>query len=408
MPCPASQETLPLADKTSRSLFKDDIEREDLAHLLNRDIPTDAGGRNSFGRKRKLHPIERVDGTDAEKSVLKTPQRPTSISRLANADVVNVFHTPLCVTAKYRATRLSSKHKHSRLLENLNRELRKEFLATIIDTGDAGTSLHGEQVKPVRITTVGSSAESSQGLRESIAETSNFRQIAGDIFVSSQLVVQDGKYRDILSEHSITDIINVASHCRPEFTDITSRGSKRRRVSCEYPPSSTEKVSEPLDALDPQMEKSSGDAHLPKAIKYHRIECVDEEDYPILQLDYDFFADLVDEILAASSESKVLVHCVAGMNRSACLCVAYLVDRHGLDIRHAIRRVRGSDEVFATGHIHRIVSARKKGAKSDENPSSQQFSVGTEILSNEGFRHELIQFCVNRCPDALAPLCEDQ
>eukprot|EP00760_Papus_ankaliazontas_P025783 PhM_4_TR2875/c0_g1_i1/m.96963 len=104
-------------------------------------------------------------------------------------------------------------------------------------------------------------------------------------------------------------------------------------------------------------------------IQYKCIDTRDDAEYPILCYHFDEFARLVDEV--RDSGGRVLVHCVAGINRSVTLCVAYLIDRCGLDLLTACRIVRGSQ------------------------------AHDTYILDNVGFRHQLVDFCTGRCPTAL-------
>ena len=113
-------------------------------------------------------------------------------------------------------------------------------------------------------------------------------------------------------------------------------------------------------------------------IAYRGVHTLDDGEYPILVYHYDGFAGLVDEVRAGGggeggeggNPGVVLVHCLGGVNRSAILCVAYLVERCGVDLVTACRWVRGSN--------------------------------GSDyILENVGFRLQLVEFCTARCPAAL-------
>ncbi|GET92989.1 protein phosphatase, putative [Leishmania tarentolae] len=88
----------------------------------------------------------------------------------------------------------------------------------------------------------------------------------------------------------------------------------------------------------------------------HYFESYDSEEYLILHHDYDAFAGLMSTIL--ENGEKVLVHCVAGVNRSVVLCVAFLMDRLSLNPVEAVRVLR------ANGRMR--------------------------ILDNKGFRHQLV------------------
>jgi protein-tyrosine phosphatase len=64
------------------------------------------------------------------------------------------------------------------------------------------------------------------------------------------------------------------------------------------------------------------------------------EDSPYANLGYYFdkAADKMDEVLREGK--KVLVHCVAGVSRSASLILAYLIKYKGYTLRRAFQHVR--------------------------------------------------------------------
>ena len=61
----------------------------------------------------------------------------------------------------------------------------------------------------------------------------------------------------------------------------------------------------------------------------------DDSDYPLLQRHFHDFNEFVSEAKAKSW--KTLVHCQAGMNRSAGLCAAYLIHSERMNLMEAIK-----------------------------------------------------------------------
>lgn len=66
----------------------------------------------------------------------------------------------------------------------------------------------------------------------------------------------------------------------------------------------------------------------------------DANDYFIIVSDYDAFLDAVEEPLLRGE--GVFVHCIAGVNRSVTLCVAYLIHRMRLTPLDSVRRLRAN------------------------------------------------------------------
>jgi dual specificity MAP kinase phosphatase len=62
---------------------------------------------------------------------------------------------------------------------------------------------------------------------------------------------------------------------------------------------------------------------------YHYIPAEDHEDYDISQ----FFATTFDFIEKARRETNVLVHCMAGISRSATVTAAYLMMKFGYEMK---------------------------------------------------------------------------
>ena len=69
--------------------------------------------------------------------------------------------------------------------------------------------------------------------------------------------------------------------------------------------------------------------------KYTEYTASDDPEYNILAEHLDDFVAFMDECRA--EKRRVLVHCVAGINRSATLCIAYLVIREKMTLSEAVR-----------------------------------------------------------------------
>ena len=97
---------------------------------------------------------------------------------------------------------------------------------------------------------------------------------------------------------------------------------------------------------------------------YKQLEALDREDYDMLS-HFDEACQYIDE--ARSSRGKVLVYCMRGVNRSAAICVAYLMARDNADLCAAVTEV-----AFARG----------------------------QVLTNPGFQRQLVEFAAkhNRLP----------
>jgi len=92
---------------------------------------------------------------------------------------------------------------------------------------------------------------------------------------------------------------------------------------------------------------------------YLGIECEDKATYDILGKHLDEFTAFMDKCVG--EKKKVLVHCAAGINRSATLLIAYLVRRRGMCLKdaislcHAKRPIILTNEAFVMALIERFV-----------------------------------------------------
>jgi len=99
--------------------------------------------------------------------------------------------------------------------------------------------------------------------------------------------------------------------------------------------------------------------YYPFGWRYLGLECDDSANYDIIGKHIDEFTDFMDECIV--NKHKVLVHCAAGINRSATLLIAYLVRRRGMCLIDAIslcfqkRPIILTNESFVMSLIERFV-----------------------------------------------------
>lgn len=72
---------------------------------------------------------------------------------------------------------------------------------------------------------------------------------------------------------------------------------------------------------------------------YFKVPVLDKGEVDLKQY-FDEVADLIEGVRQA--DGKSLVHCVAGVSRSASLCIAYLIKHMGMTLREAFAHVRAS------------------------------------------------------------------
>ncbi|RNF02329.1 dual specificity protein phosphatase [Trypanosoma conorhini] len=93
----------------------------------------------------------------------------------------------------------------------------------------------------------------------------------------------------------------------------------------------------------------------------HHLYAEDQSDYLILFHCYDQFASIVSE--ARKADRRVFVHCIAGINRSVTLCIAYLMQYHNMDPISCVRLFLSQGR--------------------------------TNILRNVAFRHQIVDFYIH-------------
>ena len=92
-------------------------------------------------------------------------------------------------------------------------------------------------------------------------------------------------------------------------------------------------------------------------------------DLPTAQLGehFDKVADKVDKVIKSGS-GKVLIHCVAGVSRSASLCIAYLMKYHDMSLLDAYTHVKSRRPVIRpnAGFFRQLIDYEKRlhGGKS--------------------------------------------
>lgn len=98
--------------------------------------------------------------------------------------------------------------------------------------------------------------------------------------------------------------------------------------------------------------------YYPFGWRYLGLECDDSANYDIIGKHIDEFTDFMDECVV--NKHKVLVHCAAGINRSATLLIAYLVRRREMCLIDAIslcfqkRPIILTNEAFVMSLIERF------------------------------------------------------
>jgi protein-tyrosine phosphatase len=75
-------------------------------------------------------------------------------------------------------------------------------------------------------------------------------------------------------------------------------------------------------------------------IVYHSIDAEDEEGYPLLAKYLGEALEFISKSGNGENKSQVLVHCIAGQNRSACIVAAFLIKHHKMTVLEAVQHVR--------------------------------------------------------------------
>lgn len=114
-------------------------------------------------------------------------------------------------------------------------------------------------------------------------------------------------------------------------------------------------------AAEPDYERDCASPYSPASgLRYMEFEGRDNDGYPILT-HYGKAKEFMDE--AREEGGKVLVHCEMGINRSAAICVAYILEDEQLPLLDVVKRVKRERRV---------------------------------ILVNEGFQRQLVEFARQR------------
>lgn len=74
-----------------------------------------------------------------------------------------------------------------------------------------------------------------------------------------------------------------------------------------------------------------------REVAYYKVDVEDRPNADLLS-HMDFVADMIEEVRCAGG--KTLVHCVAGVSRSASLCLAYLIKHERMPLRKAFAHLR--------------------------------------------------------------------
>jgi protein-tyrosine phosphatase len=163
------------------------------------------------------------------------------------------------------------------------------------------------------------------------------------------------------------------SYLYTEITPIINKNKRRQREASEVIPgfmwlgdASNAMDVDALVSLDisavvncAAMDTLTNQFYYPETWRYTEYEASDDLNYELLERHLDEFVRFIDE--CRGEKRKVLVHCVGGINRSATLCVAYLVIREGLSLKEAITQCYQArpciltNEHFLTSLIERFV-----------------------------------------------------
>jgi len=87
------------------------------------------------------------------------------------------------------------------------------------------------------------------------------------------------------------------------------------------------------------------DAACPESAKhfiknnYVCLNAIDHPEYPILQMHYKHFETVMDTFLRDPKCKQIYVHCQAGINRSACLVIAYVCKKFGVPLLRLVENV---------------------------------------------------------------------
>ena len=91
------------------------------------------------------------------------------------------------------------------------------------------------------------------------------------------------------------------------------------------------------------------------------LESYDDDEFPLLQTHFNSLKKYIDSALE-NSNSKVYIHCYIGMNRSACLAVAYACYKTNISAKELIETLRIhynnkvlSNEVFVEDLLKRFI-----------------------------------------------------
>ena len=134
---------------------------------------------------------------------------------------------------------------------------------------------------------------------------------------------------DLMRAAGITHVLNVAGHECPHLTYGMESGPD---VSCDYVDSMTFRT--PGDGRGNVDSTETSDSNFDDApsLTVRRVALRDSQDQSLLP----YLDDLVDFVCqAVSSGGKVVVHCLAGVSRSASVVIAYLVRERGMSLKKA-------------------------------------------------------------------------
>eukprot|EP00667_Euglena_gracilis_P011980 EG_transcript_12274 len=103
-----------------------------------------------------------------------------------------------------------------------------------------------------------------------------------------------------------------------------------------------QKVTHVLNCAKPCCPNHTSAYYAPHQIAVEALDATDCADYPILENHFDAAYDFLEGAKASSNKARCLIHCYQGLNRSATLCVAYLVVTKRMPLMNILSRVHAA------------------------------------------------------------------
>jgi len=185
--------------------------------------------------------------------------------------------------------------------------------------------------------------------------------------------VSDAMYPAALKEHNIVAILNVAAR---QCSDV----QRIKKISN----SESDKILSRWERVEFRESWYSSHLDCPE-FRYLTVEAEDHPRYKIVDDFESCFSFLENiEVGPHSNEPCVLIHCMQGLNRSAAVCVGWLIKRFGMSVTEAVEQVASkrngvlSNRAFAKQIIDWAIPAAQ--VSSDEKPISRNVIVIGNVI----------------------------